>query len=628
MKSLCKYIGIVCLLILSTTLVSASYYNYDIDVQFPESTINEDVGDIVITKTTIVPEIVTTVTFTTQQLEQQDRFVWDGTGAVDIQNTQGVLATLQSGQSYTFTQTGTYSYSQNGTQAKIIVSPVPQLQGKLLLQSDIEFSYDDVQYQIDTARVFPITIEYIASKKGVYPIQVNFSYPQNKKQVTKELTIGSIQTWNITDSTVNTTTAVKAGDFKSIGTIEVTNTGNDNYPISVSITGDINNFLSVENEIQLYRGTETYVNIVAQIPSQQEDKTVSGKIILENAQQRKEVNLTIDIKDLIKPTIQNITFEHDTLVKPNTIIVRAIDNVDVQKVTGVLSVFNITANQTITQNITFTKDQQLFTGTHAFTIPNIYRMTFCAIDIANNSVCQDTNKSFFPINTVERENRVDGKTVKTDKWNRIKILSASDEIYNGLHLQLTRLSDDTGDVNISAYSLRIVDKNEQTTQITSFNDTIPIIDGVTYLEVRGDTIGQWEAQFSLISEYFVAEYQPFIVTGKIGTYETPEKKTVTILGREVTFEPFDTGVQEDSYFEVKTRLPITTDIDNGIVISTVEEQQLQDEKMSEKNTTIGLLHFRYISTIAILVALLSTSGLGFWYIHFEKPNVIRIKPRK
>jgi hypothetical protein len=63
--------------------------------------------------------------------------------------------------------------------------------------------------------------------------------------------------------------------------------------------GDVAKYINIQSKASLYRNAETYINVMAQIPSQEADKVVKGTIVLKNSLMTKNINISLKIMDLI-----------------------------------------------------------------------------------------------------------------------------------------------------------------------------------------------------------------------------------------------------------------------------------------------------------------------------------------
>lgn len=600
-----------------------AYYDFDIQVNTNPSTTDSEIGSIVVSKSNIVTQFHNITIPSTRTIERYDTIRNQGADELSISNTQGLITTVLPAQTHQFVQTGQFILTDVlNNNATITVTDLPEFRGSLQIQSeDLNFGYDTNNFVIPSSKFYDIILLDFDRLRGEYDFTVRFVSPKLTKTVEKTITIGEIRKWNMTQNTVKNLTEMKAGDIQNIGFIELKNIGNSNFDLGVTVLGDIKDFINVPTNITLFRNSEAYINVISQIPSLQEDKKVSGSILLQNEYGSEQIDITLDIKDLIPPEIRNISYEHPYRKKENVISVLVFDNVGVERAT-----VNVTHTNT-SKLLNMTKDQQLFTVPFTFLNTTAYRIEVCAYDFAQNKVCKSDNKTFVPMDIVIRDNRVQGNTVRVDTWNKIEIINITDEPFDGVQLEFISLTDNAQS-NISNFNVRLLYANEQAETITPTNNMIQLREGVHSIEVRGTKKADWEISFRVHTKDFVEAVSPFIVSGRIGEYNSPNMYESNFGSQMIKCLPVDTGIKETSYYECQTQLPIDVDLSDVLIPISVQEKRLLDAQIQELKNDKTSLSARYFGVFMIMLMFMTILVFVFLFYNLIYPKMIYIKPKK
>ncbi|MFW6009426.1 MAG: hypothetical protein ACOCP8_09205, partial [archaeon] len=254
-----KNVVLIIILVLFSQNIYASYYDYDIENNIDGSTIDNEVGNIRITKTNHVSENIYVDEISHNIIEKYDKFYWEGDGNIIIKSDGDDVENLSKGEFHQFSNIGTFTYENENENdsGTIEVKKIPELKGKLKIDSDIDFDYDDNNYEIDSGKYYEIKINNVSNYYEDNEYKISFLFFKKTKNVSDKIFIEPIKKFNITNSTIKNITKVKAGDYVSIGFIELENKGNTNYDATVSVIGEIGDYINVKNNIELFKGARS-----------------------------------------------------------------------------------------------------------------------------------------------------------------------------------------------------------------------------------------------------------------------------------------------------------------------------------------------------------------------------------
>jgi hypothetical protein len=609
-------------LLLSLFSVSGAYFDYNVDFHLDSNTRNNEIGDITIQKTNYVPQLIDISIPKPLNLDRNDVLRWNGVTKLFINNSYGPVTELNNGESYTFSIDGDYIISNGASQYGVHVAIEPSFAVQLDVSSeDIEFDYDADSYTISSQKAFDIEIRDLPNDAKTYDYTITVNDGVLNKSFDRTIVMDEIRNWTITNHTISNITELKSGDYLNIGLVQIENKGNAGYKIQTSVEGNVSSYINIQEEYTLAKGGEVYINVLAQIPSLEEDKTLSGNLIIKNIEKEEKIPFSIVIKDLQDPTIKNVSFEHDYLVKSNLITLDAMDNIDVEKVF-------MTENG---KKYEFEKDQQLFVLNHTFNESKKYKLSFCAYDRANNSDCIMQDKEFDVLDLVSKLNNYELNTAKYNNFMKqflFNVTEEANEELGTLDITLKQFTTNVETIDFTDFNIRLVTPSEEIIKL-HLNQTINLFEKGEYMiELKSNNMSEYEGMIEFDTPYYSTSEKNMFFKGKISDYETPENIQMEWYNRELTCRAMDTGIIETSKYDCEISLPIDVDFDSMILPVTMEEKELSekefDDLTAEKNSLITWFTFIGICFIVVLFVVV----LYAWLVINVGNNIIYIGDKK
>lgn len=619
---------LIAIILSCSYLANASYPDYNIDYTLKSniSLNSTNVGNIIVNKGTYisktynVSDLLSNYTF-----QRYDEIKWLGTNYIKINNSNGFLIGLQTNEVFRFANTGEYKIylaNDNNNFSMLTINPEDDLRLKLRIDSpQFNFIYNTDERNIGSEYVYNITANITTQiQPGTYNYTINYITNQLNKTVNKTLTIESLQSFSDVNNTL-TNINLSSDLYKSVGVITIQNTGNVNYPLHVSATGEGAAFLNYPNSIDTYKGMPTYISFLAQIPSAQADGVYPVDIKLYSDHQINHYLFNITIKDTTLPQITNITISSIESYKPYKIQIQTKDNVGISYATINIDDLNIT---------NMTKDQNVFSYSSTMNTTGTHRFNLCVFDISNNSYCEIKDYNFEKMQIVDYNETNTFFSVKLGKYSSMQILNITYDLPEPINITFKSFNDNRINVTdyYAGYDLRLVDGNGAKYSFANITDTIQIKNpGIIYLEIRGENYTSYDGSLSFIVSPLMESIDNMNFNGKFIDYETGEDKKIPwYSGQELAIDFIDTGYYETSYYEIQPfKIPLSVDFDNIVVPTSTKQKFLEDEKLQESiNKTIRQRFYFALFVIALFIGLIISFGFLIYWIYI-RPTRLHLK---
>jgi hypothetical protein len=613
-------------------LASTPQYTYTTDFSADTNgTTDQNIGKVLFSRQPYTAEVFARNTIGLLTIKQYDGLKWEGNTSIIIYSGAVQLAILSPGQTYYFQTTGTFTMKENGNdanQAQVIVqeAEVADITVKVSGDSIFTFDYPTRVLMDATEKTINITVDIpvdaipksydfnitLTSKYQNFTIKDDFRVPKNEK-------------WEVVKNSVPTTIAVKAGDIITAGEILIDSRGNTDVNISASYTGNGTIMLKSQRDQVLFRKSSTGFGFTIQVPQQMPDGLYNQSIILSGGNITYQHNITITVKDTIPPEITKIIFKDDFLMHNNWVQVEAHDNIDVANVTVTLTspTHNINGSYA-------TKDNQLFTLQQIFTDPAGYNITVCAIDASNNTFCNSTTKVFQRLVLVEYQPDNRCPTRKFGKTSESLIFNVTEKVPDPITVELLDFTNDQvavadNETNITPkaqFKISIMEGDGNTYQLNNIGEKIMVkTSGDVKLQIWGDTISEYRGILRVVVPGYARNISDISFHGRFLDYDIPNAFSREWFGKDFSCGVTDTGDLETSFYDCKVQFPISTNVEQLAVPTTVEERQLAEEQFNSTITAYQVSVQKRNIGLTILASLLIVALLILIYTAVYHPYI-------
>lgn len=609
-------IGLV--LLANSVFASTPQYSYTTDFNFDiNGTTNQQIGKIIITKQPYIADIITKDNISNTVLKQYDGLRWNGLTSAIVANGATTMSILSPGQTYYFATTGTFSIKENGNESNIaqVVVQEAEVPDITLTASSIDYftlHYDTRILMDAQEKTINISVDVpVDTLPKSYPI--NFSLINKYKNYTfnQDFRVKQNQDWLVVKDSVPATITVKAGDIVTSGEIIIDAKGNTDVNMTSALTGNGTIMLKTQSSQTLFRKSFTGFGVTIQVPQQMPDGSYNQSIVIMGGNKSYQHNITIVVKDTTAPEITAINYKDESLMHQNYIKVEAHDNIDVANVTISFTspTHNINASYA-------TKDKQIFTFNQIFTDPAGYNITICAIDYSNNTACNSTSKVFtrLVLLTYEPENRMPSR--KNGKTSEKIIFNMTEKVPDPVIIQLMDFTNDqvipenltnsTNQTFVKAqFKIMVLEGDGNSHQLVNIGDKAEIkSEGPVKLQVWGDTISEYHGLLHITVPVYAMNVTDESFKGAFLNYDVPNAFSKEWFGKQFSCGVTDTGDLETSVFDCKVQFPISTNVEQLAVPTTIEERNLADEKFNNTVTNYELRLTKRNVGITILASLL------------------------
>lgn len=623
---------LVCMVLL-LPCVSASVSDFNV-VNNIKSTLNVgtnvDIGSIVVIKQPYIATNYTVSSFVNATYQRYDNFRWIGAQTVQVTLPSGANVVLVPNDVLQLTQIGNYYFFQvsdttlNST--FVVVNETP-LSINVSSASN-SFTITQVQNSVVSGSESVFTFNANVSSSlvaGNYRVDFNVTNGNKTITVSKDMNLPVDGTWII--ETDNTTRDINVGSdtFKSIGFLLLKNNGNADTTVSASLTGNASAFIITQNSVQLFKGSQAYMTLMLQVPSQQADGLYQANLTLTGANTTISRVYSIRITDAQVPTIGNITFSQDSLGIVNNITVDIKDNLG-------------TENATLSfdgQTLQMVKDQQFFRVSHLFTEIKEYDFKLCAYDLAKNEACQSFKKTFNKLALVNSSPSIKMSTKKIGSSIEKLLFSVNSSADANITVTLADLTTSIVYDNVTKpewyYKIMLRDANGNQYPIENIgsNVTIPNAKNGVMLIVQSQNLSTYDLRFSVIVPDYALTVDPINVHGEFRDYDVPEDLNKQFNGKNISCVAYDTGDLETSEYICTQKFNFleANEIESLPLIATPRERQLAEKSFNDRVDELkqgNMYRNLMISFLAMLVIL--GVGSGYWFINIY-PRTFIIKDK-
>lgn len=451
---------------------------------------------------------------------------------------------------------------------------------------------------------------------GTYTEDIEFS--NSSRQI--EVTLEEVETWDLNQQQVNS--SINLGSSGSIQEIELTGTGNTGTTVQTSLKGNITQFLTVRDSLQVFPGISKNVRLSYQVPSDLENGLYKGTLQLE----QKNVSLNIRLQDKINPDIKDISTPDYMSTQPEQFHVTAKDNVQVSEIIGSVErqvTVNGSKENRSVQDFRFEKQgpqSSTWTLTPDIEQPGKYFINFKVTDSSENQVF---NSSSF---TVEK---LDAVNIRNDESINLDVYRSGEEIRTELgsitentSVQMT-LEDFSNDMSEEDWTVRVLSSEEGWSFFSEENSTINFDRAANLtLSIQSDQTRQFNGEISVKGNQYHESIQPVRFNGEYLDCPVPERNRFEVLNRNVTLAPntskkcSNSGWQI-SYFVSSQGIQSNSELASSVNLIVPQEllerqRTIQEEVIQEKEEQIK--RFRGLAMILFLVL---SIGSGYSYYRIK-----------
>lgn len=601
-------------------LVSASYpdYTYVNSLSSNLTVGTNNIGVIDFIRGTPVGQEYIQNTISALYVKRYDTLLWTGTSSLQIIIPTGTTLIILPNDKVTLSQSGTYTYFLASNASNNATITVAQEDNSIV---NIQHSSTPLTITYTT----PVTIDHsdvplnivVTTNSGMtagnYPVKFNFTSQYRNYTLDMTFKLSENASWSVVEDTVPVTITAQSNSFKSIGYIKLQSVGNVDTTITSTNLGNATTFLTVQPSQTLFKGAQSYFNVQLQVPNNQADGTFTSVINLTNGVYSYSKKVTVVIKDTTLPTIENLSFSTDSLGVETIAQVIAKDNIGVNYV-------SINWNGK-TENMT--KDQQLFTKPYTFTNIDNNVFEICAYDVSGNAYCQRFMKVFPLMNLVLTNTSIQMPSRRTGGFASTTLMTLNSTTAQNVTLTLKEFFSDivSNTSTLDKFLVQVIDGEGRIATFNTLNQSAPISSkGTITLQVKGNNLSKYGIVFQLSVPQYARTIDPITINGKFQDYDSPRAFNKQIAGTNITCVPTDTGVIETSYQSCTLRMSILDDVENAAIVTTIREQNLQEEKLAFilSDTERSVLYRNIgLSTLAA-IAIMSVS-----YVFY----IVRIYPR-
>lgn len=278
-----------------------------------------------------------------------------------------------------------------------------------------DISTNQIPFEIDTTQNSGLTDlngsttyeEYLLNasvpsgfEAGNYPGNLIISF-QNASNIQKplNLTVKERKTWNLTNSSSLQNFSV--GENGDYGALNFENTGNSKVELRVNTTGNLSDYISIDERANVFPGLEKQLPIQYQASSDVPFGNYTGQINVTAAGKTEILQLQTEVLDEIEPTIEASSINGFQASLPNEFSATVTDNLKPDSVLG--KVYYTETVQEGNQTIEVTRIQEEFrfatsknsdkwTATMSNTTrPGDYKINVTATDESGNNVTQTSS---------------------------------------------------------------------------------------------------------------------------------------------------------------------------------------------------------------------------------------------
>lgn len=456
-----------------------------------DNTNNQNIGLFVFTKQAQTPETINVTDFTVVTAEQFDKLVWTNVNyTVDFVDPNNVHQIIIPGAQYFVPIAGTYTFTALSN---------PLLQGSVVVQTANELTatitgnmgpfpvrFSPSTFTLSSAQQIVNVTTDIPTDFPPNTLTFNATFITNAMNNTynKTLRLPEVRKWSVTSNNLPQNFSIRGGDTQDLGLVVVRNDGNVNFDIASQITGDGQSYVTTQSNLTLFKNTNTQFDFRVRIPTKQADGVYNASIRLYGYGTEYLDSVLLTVKDLLPPTLSNLTFSDEYLQHTVRITAYPLDNIDVNKTT-----LNVNGKEYV-----MAKDNNAFFVDLVFADPIVYNFKVCSTDPAGNLGCGNFTKQFKLLEIIKGSPSLDFPSKKDSVYTTVSLFNISEKPPKGLSLRLDNFQPSTDTSNLSIpliaennglYSVRVVDGDGSYQYFSGLNTSVQVFSaGQIQLEVR------------------------------------------------------------------------------------------------------------------------------------------------
>lgn len=575
------FLILVFLALMSMVNASTPDFSYSQSLSTSLHVGTNNVGSIVFVKQPYLPAINTLSSIVNTNAQKFDLLKWTGSLSIQVTAPDGVVSILSNNQQLQLTQSGNYQYgllsdmNQNATLSVAVESPltitVTSNQQNLTVNGLNTFTITGTEYSL------PISLVVDQSKAvGNYPTRFTFTTANNTKSFDVTFVVMQDGNFSVFEDTLNPTIAAQSDTLTNVGYFKLLNTGNADITVSSSVTGNGSSFLQTQASQPLYKNGQTIFNFQAQIPSAQSDGQYIANVFLTSGNSSYNKSITINIRDTTQPKINNITFNHQSVLVPVTLTVDATDNILVTNATATIDgvEFNLT------------KDQQLFTlKGYVFNATGAHVVIVCVYDPSSNKLCKTESPSFSQLQHITANSSITLPTKRIGLTNNVQIFTLNGSAKVNFTVQLADFTSDiVGNDTFKLFKIHLQDSNNVVYPLNNITDNVTILQSNwVQLYVYTTNVTQYNGRLKFTTPDTIVPQQDILFNGVVREYNVPTSFDTTLNGKKIWSNVFDTGDYATSYQDVCQRFPLSEDESSLSIVTSIRERTIIDNRY---NTTL------------------------------------------
>lgn len=606
------------LLVFLSACCLASVRNFDVDVDMDESvgTGNYQIGKILITPRELVSDYKVRTNYSGFNAQVGDTFVWSGSETVLLKLNSVLVSLVEPSSDYIFGTAGTYTFtsSLNASQiGQIVVTESVNPQLSLLLESDdLNFTLSNCLFQLNATD----KMVYVNADIDKSIVADNYDWKLTVKSPNKTITkTGNIEVsqskiWAITSNNLSNVT-IRSGVSEALGVVEIENQGNVNFDISLTKTGNGSDFIYSQSSATLYKRNRAIFSFIVQVPVKTKFGQYETDLLFTGGSNHTNIHLNVTVTDTSPPEIKNISIKDNYVFNDNLLTAQITDNLDVAYVT-----VNY-ANQTFNM----TRDVYVFSHKFMATSLSPYVMRMCAYDTSSNKYCIDINKTFGRLSIIEFEPSVKLPTQKVNTFANATLFKLLQDSKHAIQVKLVDFSTNANSTGADL-KVRVLDGDGTIYVLEDIGNVVSVTrKGYISIQVLSNMILRYDGIIRIIvPEYMENVTMDIHFFGEFKEYAVVDNfEQIWYNDKVIRCTPRDTGVVETSEYICNINFPITTDLKEMLVPTTLAEKQMQEQKsadlLSGKEREMQMRNY----IISALVGLFVISALLLVY-------VIRIHP--
>ena len=608
-----KSIVLLMFLLLSGS-VFASTPDFAITVLFEDDVNNfdDDFGDLLFLEKPYVTENFYHNVVANYNFQQYDTFVWTGLSSVLINDTLGQSAIFVTNSQYQFSKAGVYTiteFSNSSNSANIIIQPADPILINLTSITDsdgISFTFDTSSFILNNEEVVPVDFDI---DNDVLPDDYVFRYFVNDDLFSYDYTLLENKNWTMDVSDLSVVTTLKNGESSYLGRIEIMSIGNAPVEIFVTKENDLGYLLGTPAPQTLFRNSNLFINIQAQIPQSLEAGLYNVPITVNGGGTSQEIIFNFTISDNIEPVIESINFSTERVAVENIIKVFATDNNKIMNITLAYD----------DELIFLSQDANVYSTSIIFNKISSYGLNFCAVDFDNNEKCVLINKTFSKLDVVDNSSTVvNMPSVKIGKYSTADLFKLNQRVDEGISIQLIDVKGK--DLNVSPL-IRIVGADGSIKQFSSYVNEIIVYDEGQYsIEVRHGVIDDFVGVLRVEVPDYIESVQDVTFRVAFKEYDVPQDfELAWISGRDFVCTVHDSGDLDTSYYDCNMQYDINIKPDDISIPTTVEERlafktvadNIRDVMNSDKR--------KNAIVVSVLILFLILFAIYSWYMVYVYP---------